>query len=562
MVSQQKFMLGLSLLLSVSLFPAFGQVKSTIESVTIYLSGAQIERKADVSLVKGENEVVFVGLPASLDLGSIQVASPGVKLVSIMPSYSSYLHPDSVKKIDILSDSLELFEQKIKKNKRETEGFLAEEKILTSNMQRLGSEKGISLLELQNFSAYYQKRVTELKNKIFEFEEQRMSWEKKSKTIANKINSLKSSSRPAYDLTIKLKADAPTNIPLRLTYVALSAGWSPFYDVRVKSVSEKVKLNYRASLINDTQEDWINVKLKLSSSNPTLSTQAPELDVWRIDFVRQYVYADKRKLEMAQKAQAAQLNMRNTLSEYEEFGAESADDDAGFTMSRAPEVPEADVNISALSIEFEIKEPYSVPSDGKNYSVDVNEYDLVAQYSYKCVPKLDRDAFLIAGIVGWEQLNLIEGKMNLYFAETYVGESYLNPRSASDTLKISLGRDKKVIVKRVEIKDFSKTAFIGSNKRESLSTEIEVRNTNNVPIEIEILDQIPISKNSDIEVTVDNLDGASRDIEKGQLRWVLKLKETESKRLRFEYTVKYPKSKSIERSNYQSPQNQRKMYKR
>ncbi len=539
--------------------PVHGQVKSNIESVTVYLSGVQIDRKTEVSLSKGENEILFQGLSASLDLGSIQITAPGSKIISLVPFYTTFIHPDSAKKIALLTDSLTLCSQRIKKINRDAEGFVSEEKLLNSNMQRIGSEKGVSVLELQNFSAYYQKRVSELKNKLFEFEEQREVWQKKMQQIQSKINKLNSSRRNAYDLVLKLKAENAGTIPIRLTYVALNAGWSPFYDVRVKSVSEKVKFNYRASIINDTQEDWTNVKLKLSSANPTLTTQAPELDTWKIDFVRQY--AEKRKLDMMQYNQMQTMSKAaGAFNDAEDMALESEESFGG--EPRSPALPETDVNISALSIEFEIKEPYSVPSDGKNYSVDVNEYELTAQYSYKCVPKLDRDAFLIAGIVGWEQLNLIEGKINLYFADTYVGESYLNPRSAGDTLKLSLGRDKKVIVKRSEIKDFSKIAFMGSNKRETSATEIEVRNTNNVPIEIEIFDQIPISKNSDIEVTTDNLGGAGLDSEKGHLRWVLKLKETESKRLRFEYTVKYPKNKNIERSNYQSLQNQRKIYKR
>ena len=110
----------------------------------------------------------------------------------------------------------------------------------------------------------------------------------------------------------------------------------------------------------------------------------------------------------------------------------------------------------ATTTSFEIELPYTILTNGKEYQVEIKEEILKANYQYAVAPKLDNDAFLTAYITDWEQYNLIEGEANLYFEGTYLGKTLLKTNSTDDTLKISLGRDKNVVVKRTKLKEFSK----------------------------------------------------------------------------------------------------------
>jgi len=67
------------------------------------------------------------------------------------------------------------------------------------------------------------------------------------------------------------------------------------------------------------------------------------------------------------------------------------------------------------TVDFEIEIPYTVNSDNKNYVVEMTNYELPAQYQYYAVPKIQKDAFLIAHINNWEQYNLLEGEANIFF---------------------------------------------------------------------------------------------------------------------------------------------------
>lgn len=184
-------------------------------------------------------------------------------------------------------------------------------------------------------------------------------------------------------------------------------------------------------------------------------------------------------------------------------------------------------------------------SDNKNYTVDVEFYDLPAFYKYYCVPKIDKDAFLIAHITNWEKYNLLEGEANVFFEDTYVGKTLMDVRNASDTLEISLGRDKKVSVNREKVKDFITKQFIGSKKEETRSWKTTVKNNKDQAINLIILDQIPVSTNADIEVSAQNISGAKQNTETGEVKWEFELKPTEKKEFELRYSVKYPKNRSL-----------------
>ena len=197
------------------------------------------------------------------------------------------------------------------------------------------------------------------------------------------------------------------------------------------------------------------------------------------------------------------------------------------------------------TVNFEIRTPYTIKSDNKSYAVEMDQMDLPAMYQYYCVPKIDKDAFLIAHIIDWEKYSLLEGEATIFFENTYVGKTLLDVRYASDTLEISLGRDKKVSVQREKIKDFSSKQFIGNKKEETRSWKTTVKNNKNQPIRMIVLDQVPVSTAEDIEVNVLTTSGAKHQLEKGEIKWEFTLDPGDKKELDLKYSVKYPKGRNL-----------------
>ena len=197
------------------------------------------------------------------------------------------------------------------------------------------------------------------------------------------------------------------------------------------------------------------------------------------------------------------------------------------------------------TVEFEIELPYTIPSDGKQYTVQMKDYELPAYYEYYCAPKLDPDAFLTAQVTGWEELNLLNGEANLFFEGTYLGKSTLDVQTVDDTLDISLGRDRNIVVTRKKQKEFAKKQFIGNKRTDTRAWDIEVRNKKKQPINIVVEDQFPLSTTEEIEVKHEAYEGAQLNKDTGILTWKLELGSGKSQKLNFRYAVKYPKKKRV-----------------
>lgn len=197
------------------------------------------------------------------------------------------------------------------------------------------------------------------------------------------------------------------------------------------------------------------------------------------------------------------------------------------------------------TVEFEVEKPYSIQSNGDKLTVDLTTYEIDANYEYLAVPKLDKDAFLMAYITKWDQYNLLEGEANLYFEDTYVGRSILDAQALKDTLSISMGRDKSIVIERTKIDDFTKVNSIGSNQLERRGYEIKVRNKKNQEIQLTLTDQIPVPMINDISVDIKTLSGATLEESTGLIRWNLKLKPQQQQDVAFSYVVKYPKREVV-----------------
>ena len=336
--------------------------------------------------------------------------------------------------------------------------------------------------------------------------------------------------RNSSEIVVSVSADGPTSVELEVSYVVSRAGWQPIYDLRAVNTKNPVQLSYKANVFQSTGEEWKNVKLVLSTANPNLGGLKPELAAQVLDFIQVTPYKsyDKRK-----KSAPAAMERAEDAAVLAEVAEAATTADFVSTVQ------------SAVNTSFVISLPYSVPSSNQPTLVDIGRHELKSEYQYAVAPKLDADAFLMARATGWEELNLLPGQANVFFEGTYVGKTFIDPGIIRDTLSLSLGRDKRIVVKREKVKDLSSRNFIGKNVRETRGYEISVRNTRMEPVRIVVEDQVPLSRNNLIEVQVTDVGGAAWNKETGKLTWTWTLQPSETRKTTFRFEVKYPKDKPI-----------------
>lgn len=197
------------------------------------------------------------------------------------------------------------------------------------------------------------------------------------------------------------------------------------------------------------------------------------------------------------------------------------------------------------TVEFALEKPFSVPSNGKNFQVDISTVAIPAEYSYISIPKISPAAHLKARLINWEQLNLFEGEANIYFEGAFTGKTLLDTRNFTDTLELSLGTDRNITVQRTLEKEYSSSRFLGSKSEVTKTWKIAVRNNKQQKISLTLTDQIPMTANAEIEVTDSKTDGGRVNSETGEVNWKLDLNPSERTEKKLSYTVRYPKGKKI-----------------
>jgi uncharacterized protein (TIGR02231 family) len=145
----------------------------------------------------------------------------------------------------------------------------------------------------------------------------------------------------------------------------------------------------------------------------------------------------------------------------------------------------------------------------------------------------------------WEKYNFIAGEGNVFLEGKYLGKTYLPDGNVQNELEISLGKDTKIVNKKEEIDNYKARRIIGSNVRVQKGFKITIRNTKNETIDLLVEDQVPVSQDSNIEVSVEEISGAEWDKETGKLKWNFRLAANESKEIFIKYTVKHPKDRII-----------------
>jgi uncharacterized protein (TIGR02231 family) len=198
-----------------------------------------------------------------------------------------------------------------------------------------------------------------------------------------------------------------------------------------------------------------------------------------------------------------------------------------------------------LMVEFSLDNRQSIPADGKNHVCKLTAYQIPATYRYHVVAKLDAAAFLLARITDYGKYNLLNGEANVFFGDMYVGQVKLNPQTTSDTLLLSLGRDEKIVVKRCRVENKTGKKVLSGVEKEDFVYEIKLRNNKSAAIEIEVLDQVPLTRRKEIIVKVDETDGAHFNKEYGKLLWTFKMPSNSEKAVRFGYSVEYPEGKVV-----------------
>lgn len=502
------------------------RIKGSIQHITVFRDRAQVDATAKTTVSAGTTQVVIERLASTIDPNSIQIGGKGDVVIMGVKFKQNYLSSNMATPIE---DSLKMTKAEIETIKMLLKVAENEQKMLMANANIKNEKEGLLPEDLKEMVDFFRTKLTEIGTRTMQLERQLMELQERENKLAQQAASQSSTrNQPMGEIVVSVSAKTTTNLDLTMTYIVNNVGWYPSYDMRVKDSDSPVAFAYRANVYQNTGVDWDNVKLTLSTANPSQGGTKPELYP---QFVSVY---EPRPVLYAKNARQKDMMQSESMVMAAPMAMEVA---SGATITTMTE--------STLAVNFDIALPYTVKSGGVAEMVDIQNFSFPATYSYYSTPKLDKDGFLVATITDWEKYNLLPGKANVFFEGTFVGETEINGSETGDSLVISLGRDKKIITKREEIEAFKSRKNVGSNIKESFAYKISLRNTKNSAIKLTVEDQLPVSQDSRIEVELEEAKDAEFNKETGKITWTVSLNPAENKELILRYNVKYPKGKTV-----------------
>lgn len=516
-------------------------VTSSITNVTVFLSGAEVQREGRVAVKSGAQQVVLENLPARLNPQSIQVSGTGNFTILGVSHRLNHLKPaEKTKEAERLEQLIESLNEKIGRQTAVLDVLKAEEEMLKKNQYIGGTQTGVKIAELKEFADYFRTRLQALHQESLKMTKEVTEWQKELKKTKEQLSNIQNKpQQPTSEVVVEVTAPVAGDVKLTLAYMVYDAGWSPSYDLRSSDVNKPIELTYKANVHQSTGEEWKNIKPVFSTANPTINSTRPILNPWYLSFYQ----PPRPRSEFQANAMLRSDVMKKSVVDME-FSEE--------IMIQADEAPApttasiyTTVQESQISTEFVVDVPYTIPGNGQSQMVELAKHSLPAIYEYYAVRKLEKDVFLIAKIAGWEKLNLLSGTANLFFEGKYVGESYIEARYTGEELTLSLGRDKNITITRIRKKDFVEKQFLATSITETREWDLTVHNKKSQAITITVEDQIPVSTEKDIKVEAVNISKAELDKNLGKLSWKLSLKPSESQSMNVKYTVKYPKDKTV-----------------
>lgn len=611
------------------------EVKTKATESTVFMSGAQVLRKGSVDIPQGKSVLRITDLSPYIDGKSIQVRlnenvmitgisnrvsykTEGNKKVGSESELEKQQETRRLERIDSLRTAIAIENVK-------TEAIDVEIDFLEKNKKLGDSFKDMTLITMKEAAKYYSDRSLTLRKEKLSINKKVADMNFDLKVLQNQNNQVNGKNSTKAEEIGEILVEVETKVAVRtnieLGYYVKGVSWTPSYEIRSTGINAPIQLIYRANVLQNTKEDWDNVKLKISSNNPSLGNVAPRQkkyvlgyniapprynDIQRSISEVSGIVLDNRsepligvsvnipgttvgtvtdldgRFSLTLPVNARSLNVAyigfkpktipitsGSISVIMEEDQAMLDEVVvvGYSTEKKKtltgsvskvEVPSSLMKEKAVeiqmpvekeekqtSVEFDIKIPYTLKSGGKTTAVEISRSELPANYEYVCIPKADKDVFLVANIPNWQQYTLLDGEASIFFEDNYLGKTIIETEGDKKNLQISFGRDKNIKVTRESFEDRRMKKIFSGKVEERRSWKVDVVNNKNAAVNISIVDQIPVPNTSEIELIAEELSNGELNEDTGEVKWTVKLAPSAKKEFVLQYKAKYPSSYNI-----------------
>lgn len=515
------------------------KAKSNITQVTCFPRGASIVREAHLNLTRGHQTIIFSDLPASLEDNSLHLEGEGqvgVKILNLEVD-RIFLSTPLQQEVKQLENKIRTLDENISQLEEKLNILFVKEKFLQSIAEGSSVEAWKQIIagttiNFQNWQKtldFLGEQLTSIAQEKIATSQEIVEKKEEREALQKKLELLKPrQSQEAKKVSVLAEVTEPGEVTLRLSYLTREASWAPRYTLRALTEENRIDLNVLGVVQQHSGENWDNISLSLSTSTPTAGNTPPQLNPWFLDIYTPPPPSPREKGIVGGVVGGV----------------------VGGRVEAAPQKVSLDLALieeKGLHLNFKIPRASSIPSDNQPHTVPIDNQKLAATFDYFSIPKKAEAAFLRASFENSLAYPLLDGHAHLFIDEDYIGQTRLTYLAPGDKGEFFFGEDRQVEIKYNQVEKKKITpGFLSKTEKIRYTFRINIQNFRPQKIKLEILDQLPVSRNS--KITLEDIEfnpQPNKQEETGILHWQISLDPQEKKEITIGFTIAYPQGSRI-----------------
>ncbi len=534
-------------------------VTSKVDAVTVFLSGAQVMRLAKVKLDKGDHTITIVDVPASAIPGSIRVEgnATGKLDIASVDTRRTYLARQDAQASGQDRKSLEDQIEALRDQKAVADAQISAaetQRTLIANLAQLPTRPAPATSgglgeDWQRILSLIAQGSGEASRASIEAQGKVRALERQIEDLEKKLSLLAPAKTEQTEVKVHVEAASPLEADLIVRYQIDSASWTPLYDARLntgsKTAPATLELVRRASISQRSGEDWPDVQIELSTARPSGGASAPQLQTQTVDFEPEPtpVPAAKAKRTMARDRSETDGMAMDMPAEI------VAAPPAPSPQAEPIEEQHAEITVAPFDATFAVSGRVTIAGTGEAKRVVLTTETAEPQLFARTVPKADPKAYVYARLSFAKGTPLLPGQVYLFRDGTFVGTGSIPLLSPGESHDLGFGIDDQIKVRHAVVEERrGETGLITSSRTDVRNYRVTVKNMHERPIQLEMIDQVPVALNQDIKVdytgksqpTKTNLDDT-----RGLMSFEVKLEPDEEKTFEYGYRIAWPAAKGI-----------------
>jgi hypothetical protein len=536
---------------------------SRIVKVTVYPNSALVTREVNIPAGQGVSEIVVSPMPIRIiDSSLYSENANGIRVLSTRFRTRQVFEDtrEDVRKLEDELKKLQLLSQRL----------VAESRSVEQNMQMLGklenfttvttvtsTEKGgLNGDNVITLAKYVMDQRSEKVRELVDLQQKLETLKEQSDFARRKLQELTAgTSKMERDAVLVVERANGAGGTVRLNYLVDSAGWQPQYKLRAGTAKEPVQLDYLASLVQHSGEDWNSVDLTLSTAQPQLNAAPPTLAKLEMSVIARAsvpmpmttasggvatftLEGKEKRADLEQQARTLRVQAESLSQSIQVAPSPAQASGTGqappspqsvnpsanqsVQVQRQEEAVRSHLNAAAAleyslelvksrdeilaanrkrspsssnegpSVTYHLASKITVPSRNDEQIVEVAKLTFNPKYYYKAVPVLNRHVYRLADLTNNSKQTLLPGEATIYQGNDFVGRMSMPLVAIGEEFTAGLGVDPQLQIQR-EMVDKTRD-MQGGNQILTFKYRILVSSFKDEKINLQVWDRLPFAE--------------------------------------------------------------------